>query len=504
MPNEDRELFHNFVTKLQTENDIKPILNDIKNMFSFKPPSNAKNTLTCLGVSNIIRCLDVQDKANVDLTCEVLKICFDKFGAGDVIKHFTGHIMYLLRHDKDCVRRLAVDEVFKSVKTDQSSFPVAQHIDVFVAVAQLICDKDVGVATKAVTITSDLPPEVYPKILEEMKIALDENSSSKCHAYEVVCNIAMKSPELFTLCVEHGYIDHMISELSTDDILYQLNILELLSRFAVKPYGIHYLVKEGGLDKTASLIGDVQRNPLSGLMLPGYLKFFGSIAHHYPREIFAKYPVFLNSLFEAIDSSDQSVVLPVALDTLGFIGTTIEGKLCLAAVGGQFIQAVDKVGDLIKNNVTEIKIRALNCLASLINVERDKAKSNPIDHRVTLMTREWFRSLNKPNGSMEFLFEMVKNPFPDIKLAAFILLDAVCQHMWGEQEVARVAGFVEYLLDRSVSDTKETKEARYDIIKRLARSSAFESNILTRLQKYVEDGPFYMETNLQVAMEEGD
>lgn len=79
----------------------------------------------------------------------------------------------------------------------------------------------------------------------------------------------MKSPELFTLCVEHGYIDHMISELSTDDILYQLNILELLSRFAVKPYGIHYLVKEGGLDKTASLIGDVQRNPLSGLMLPG-------------------------------------------------------------------------------------------------------------------------------------------------------------------------------------------------------------------------------------------
>lgn len=75
--------------------------------------------------------------------------------------------------------------MFKSVKTDQSSFPVAQHIDVFVAVAQLICDKDVGVATKAVTITSDLPPEVYPKILEEMKIALDENSSSKCHAYEV-------------------------------------------------------------------------------------------------------------------------------------------------------------------------------------------------------------------------------------------------------------------------------------------------------------------------------
>lgn len=77
-------------------------------------------------------------------------------------------------------------------------------------------------------------------------------------------------------------------------------------------------------------------------------------------------------------------------------------------------------------------------------------------------------------------------------------------HLYTQIVYLLFLGFVEYLLDRSVSDTKEAKEARYDIIKRLARSSAFESNILTRLQKYVEDGPFYMETNLQVAMEEGD
>lgn len=49
----------------------------------------------------------------------------------------------------------------------------------------MICDSDVGIANKAVLITSNLPVEVYSKVLEEMKISLECNSSSKCNAYEV-------------------------------------------------------------------------------------------------------------------------------------------------------------------------------------------------------------------------------------------------------------------------------------------------------------------------------
>lgn len=47
----------------------------------------------------------------IELTCEVLKICFEKFEVGDTIKLYTSHIMYLLRHEDDKVRRLAIDEV---------------------------------------------------------------------------------------------------------------------------------------------------------------------------------------------------------------------------------------------------------------------------------------------------------------------------------------------------------------------------------------------------------
>lgn len=52
----------------------------------------------------------------------------------------------------------------------------------------------------------------------------------------------------------------------------------------------------------------------------------------YPKEIFEKYPPLLGTLFDAFDSNDPTVV-PIALDTLGFVGSTIEGKLSLAAIG---------------------------------------------------------------------------------------------------------------------------------------------------------------------------
>lgn len=61
----------------------------------------------------------------------------------------------------------------------------------------------------------------------------------------------------------------MVSELRTDDILYQLNVLELLTRLAVKPHGMNYLVKHGAMNKFAEIIEDLQTNPLSGLLSPG-------------------------------------------------------------------------------------------------------------------------------------------------------------------------------------------------------------------------------------------
>lgn len=114
--------------------------------------------------------------------------------------------------------------------------------------------------------------------------------------------------------------------------------------------------------------------------------------------------------------------------------------------GSKYTQTVERVSQLIRNSPTDIKIRAVHCFAGLISVDKDPAapKSGPIDHRVTLMTREWFRTLDAKSSAT--LLEMCKSPFPDIRQASFVLLDAVTQHQWGEELVARTAGINSFLL----------------------------------------------------------
>ncbi|KAJ8733289.1 hypothetical protein PYW08_001587 [Mythimna loreyi] len=503
MPNEDTDHYRCFIGRLNREEQRPGALNEIKNLLDTKPAGEVVTAIRDIGISELVQCLNVTNPTHVDLTCDVLRLCFEKFQAGDAIKNFTSNFMYLLRHEKSCVRKLAVDQVRKSITTDPNILPIPEYIDVFVATAQMICDPDVGIAQEAVLITKNLPAAAYPKVLDELRIALQQNSSSKCNVFEIVVHISTKSHELFKLCADMKYVEYMILELQSDDVLYQVNILELLSRMAIKPHGINYLVKNGELQKILGHVSELKNNPLRGLLIPGYMKFFGCIAHTYPKEIFDKHSDVFDTLFDAIQSNDPAV-LPVALDTLGFIGTTVEGKLCLAALGSKYTKAVNSVSRLIKNSNTETKVRALNCFAGLMSVDKDPSvtKTNPVDHRVTLMTREWFRTLDvKP---MQALFDICKNPFPDIRQAAFTLLDAVCQHQWGEEMVARSAGFVEFLLDRSIVYTKETNEAKYDVIKRLALSPAFDAVIVRRLNTYVEQGPFYSESHLEVAMEEGN
>lgn len=120
---------------------------------------------------------------------------------------------------------------------------------------------------------------------------------------------------------------------------------------------------------------------------------------------------------------------------------------CYCAVSGsQYTQAVGKVAQMIRTGASDVKVRALHCFASLVGVDTgtDEPKTRPIDHRVTLMTREWFRTLSVQPGPMEVLVEICKNPFPDIRSAGFSLLDAVCQHQWGEELVARTAGMAQF------------------------------------------------------------
>lgn len=102
---------------------------------------------------------------------------------------------------------------------------------------------------------------------------------------------------------------------------------------------------------------------------------------------------------------------------------------------------------------------------------------------------------------MQFLLDFCRNPFPDIKISALNLTGSLCLYTWGIEVFKNTAGFLEYLLDRKTEFDKEAKYAKYSVVKLLAESSAFDLQTSIQMRTYVNEGPYYVQSLMDVAVE---
>jgi len=72
----------------------------------------------------------------------------------------------------------------------------------------------------------------------------------------------------------------------------------------------------------------------------GLLKLFGSACRSEPVEILGKFNRFARYLFSALDSSIESNVIGVAVETVGFVGSTARGKCALQQQGFTFLGCI--------------------------------------------------------------------------------------------------------------------------------------------------------------------
>ena len=64
----------------------------------------------------------------------------------------------------------------------------------------------------------------------------------------------------------------------------------------------------------------------------------------------------------------------------------------------------------------------------------------------------------------------------------------------------------EFLLDRSTETDKECKEAKFEVVEAICASkrcpNVFGNQNYLKFRQFVKEGPFYVETQLNVAIEE--
>ncbi|XP_033184534.1 26S proteasome non-ATPase regulatory subunit 5 [Bombus vancouverensis nearcticus] len=448
--------------------------------------------------------LTSNDREFVDQVCDILKALSGILEPGEVYRRYSTEISQLIIHPADVVRSLALHEISCIVSNPQKLPLLLRDVNLLVAVINRIGDDNLVVANCAMRIMKEIGKNpnglqiLYTgELLRSFARLLVKNDTVSFRIYEIVVDVAKSSKEGLEASVQSGFLNSLFEVLENEDILLQINALEILTELALTEEGLNYLEQQEVIKKFVQKITQANENPLSNLLIPGLMKFFGNVARYWPNEIFSKYPIVVSALFEVIESGDQTI-LGVALDTLGHVSMRAEGKYALQALGDAMPCALKKIADIIQRMPTALRIRGLNNLALILDVQKTEQ-----DNRIMSLTKSWFNSMC--DDPMGMILALCRQPFADIRQASLEVMAVVASQVWGQEYMSSYPGLVEFLLDRNVESFKECKEAKYAIVKQLAEAeqNVFDANIMQRFAEFVTQGPHYVEANTEVAVEGG-
>ncbi|XP_044776279.1 26S proteasome non-ATPase regulatory subunit 5 isoform X2 [Neomonachus schauinslandi] len=317
-------------------------------------------------------------------------------------------------------------------------------------------------------------------------------------AKALIVEISSLSPESLTYCTTSGLVTQLLRELTGEDVLVRATCIEMVTSLAYTHHGRQYLAQEGVIDQISNIIVGAESDPFSSFYLPGFVKFFGNLAiMDSPQQICERYPVFMEKVFEMTESQDPTMI-GVAVDTIGILGSNVEGKQVLQKTGTRFERLLMKIGYQAKNASTELKIRCLDAISSIFYIPPEQQTDD-----LLRMTESWFSSLSR--DPLELFRGISNQPFPELHCAALKVFTAIANQPWAQKLMFNSPGFVEYVMDRSVERDKASKDAKYELVKALANSKTiaeiFGNPNYLRLRTYLSEGPYYVKPISTTAVE---
>lgn len=225
---------------------------------------------------------------------------------------------------------------------DRNSHSVlSTKLELLLYCLRLVGSDDTSIASKASKVLMSLVRQgdtgnvlTSPPVVEEMRIVSAKSDVIRYRIYDIIVTSCCVSEEKLLFCHDNQLIHSLLAEVSTGDILVQLNALELLTTLVSCQHGRDYLEKQGTIQKLASSLDEATADPLASLLVPGLMKFFGALAHFQP-DVLTKYPNFTNTMLNLVEDSEISLKV-IAIETLSFIGTRRDGKIALNQLGMHF------------------------------------------------------------------------------------------------------------------------------------------------------------------------
>ncbi|KAL7303645.1 hypothetical protein TKK_0003790 [Trichogramma kaykai] len=446
---------------------------------------------------NVVKRLDLEklwkefesDDDEVTETCSLIELLLEALKPEEILTNYVAELEKLLSSRVVAPRVLSLEQILK-VASDTNGLPLLlARVNLLNSVTQRIGDAELKVANLAMNVIKRVgkapegPKLLYSGvIMRSIAKLLSVDPTVRFRVYEVIIEVAKSSKEALAASVESGFMESLIDSINSDDVLIKLNVIELIIPLALTEDGYKYLNERGFVSQMANQIEHAKESPLDALFIPGLIKFFGCTARSNPYEIFAKYPVAVLSLFDLIAGNDMSI-LPIALDTLGYISETVQSKYALQDLK-VMPMAMKKIGELMQNSTAEVKISACSNLAKILHVDKSEQ-----DNRIVTLTKSWFDALGE--DPLKLVVDISRLPFNDLRNAAYEVLVEIASQQWGQESIVNYPGLVEFLLDRRNETCKQCKETKYAMIKNLSESDVIDSSTLDSLKTYVQEGAFY-------------
>lgn len=492
-----------FIDNLESSSNIHDTLTELATILGHANVNILRNISANIRFDIIFQYLNSVDEEQLRLVCRILKYLFDAVDDQTLINYFSGELLVGLAHHSIDVIHLCLQQLLRMLKYQVDC--MATNYDVISQVLSLLGNDDASVARKAyfalVTMGADITT-VYlmfnHNMVDCMKLLMKCNDVVRFRVYEIIVSIASLTSENLGIIESSGMLIELTNEVYKDDILVQLNALELLKDLAVKEYGFVYLQESGIVSKLDSYLISTQSDSLQALLLPGLIKFFGNVAYLFPKEFCAHSHNFikvLNDVLSENNIADQCLVI----ETVAHIGSTFDGRNSLCKLEQLMAKTCNIIKKLSHSSPTEIKIKTLSSLSSLIYLEADEHTSEFLQ-----VTEQWF--LLSLDDAEKYLLDIAKQPFVDLRCAAFNVLKSLAALPWGQNRLNTHPGFNEYLLDRATEKAKEAMDCKYEVIQTICKSSTVESIFgspyYIKLRHYLNEGPYYVDTVPVVAYEE--
>ncbi|CAK6976066.1 S proteasome non-ATPase regulatory subunit 5 [Scomber scombrus] len=480
-------------------------LQSLKTALLSIPLSAVRDSVSGQRLDVIFSLLNSNEREQVELCVDILERILMALSPLHLAQNYRAELQGGLTHPEEIVKILALTQIGRMVEHTEAATEILNNQDVLRGVIQCIREEKIAVAKQAIQSLSKLSHSkpgldklFHSDLLKVIKDVMATSDIIRYRIYELVVEISSVSPISFGYCANSSFISQLLGELTGDDVLIRATAIEMVTTLAHSLHGRQYLAQQGIMDKISNMIRGAETDPFSSFYLPGLVKFFGNLAiMDSPQQVCETYPVFQNKVFEMAMDPDP-VMIGVALDTLGLLGTTVEGKQVLQKTGEKFKAVLLRMSQLASSGDTDLRVRSLEAISQLLTLQPEQQTED-----LLALTESWFRLLS--NQPIDMIHNISTQPFPELHCGALRIFTAIATQPWGQKLMISSPGFMEFILDRSAGQTKEAKDAKFELVGSLVSSSTaaaiLGSQHYIRLKTYLKEGPYYVSAVAAVGTE---